>query len=46
MSERKDILTDDMRRLIEEQRLCYVATAESSELAAKGTVVWDATRGP
>jgi hypothetical protein len=25
MSERKDILTDTMRRLIEEQRLCYVA---------------------
>lgn len=30
MSERKDILTEDMRRLIEEQRLCYVATAESA----------------
>src|SRR5690242_11031775 len=46
MSERGDILTDDMRRLIEDQRLCYVATADADgapNLSAKGTlVVWDA----
>jgi hypothetical protein len=46
MSEGNDILTDDMRRLIEEQRLCYVATADADgapNLSAKGTlVVWDA----
>jgi uncharacterized protein len=46
MTERRDILTDDMRRLIEEQRLCYVATADADgapNLSAKGTlVVWDA----
>jgi uncharacterized protein len=46
MSERREILTDDMRRLIEEQRLCYVATADADgapNLSAKGTlVVWDA----
>jgi len=46
MSKRRDILTDDMRRLIEEQRLCYVATADADgapNLSAKGTlVVWDA----
>jgi predicted pyridoxine 5'-phosphate oxidase superfamily flavin-nucleotide-binding protein len=46
MSERKDILTDDMRRLIAEQRLCYVATVDADgapNLSAKGTlVVWDA----
>ena len=46
MSERRDILTDEMRRLIEEQRLCYVATADAvgaPNLSAKGTlVVWDA----
>jgi predicted pyridoxine 5'-phosphate oxidase superfamily flavin-nucleotide-binding protein len=46
MSERRDILTDDMRRLIAEQRLCYVATADADgapNLSAKGTlVVWDA----
>ena len=45
MSERKDILTDDMRRLIAEQRLCYVATVDAEgapNLSAKGTlVVWD-----
>lgn len=44
MSERRDILTDEMRRLIEEQRLCYVATADAvgaPNLSAKGTlVVW------
>ena len=28
MSERKGILTDDMRRLIAEQPLCYVATVD------------------
>jgi predicted pyridoxine 5'-phosphate oxidase superfamily flavin-nucleotide-binding protein len=46
MSERRDILTGEMRRLIEEQRLCYVATADAGgapNLSAKGTlVVWDA----
>ena len=46
MSARKDILTDDMRRLIAEQRLCYVATVDAEgapNLSAKGTlVVWDA----
>jgi len=46
MSERKDILTDKMRRLIEAQRLCYVATVDADgapNLSAKGTlVVWDA----
>jgi predicted pyridoxine 5'-phosphate oxidase superfamily flavin-nucleotide-binding protein len=45
MSEEKDTLTDDMRRMIEEQRLCYVATADAlgaPNLSAKGTlVVWD-----
>jgi predicted pyridoxine 5'-phosphate oxidase superfamily flavin-nucleotide-binding protein len=45
MSERNEMLTDDMRRLIEEQRLCYVATADADgapNLSAKGTlVVWD-----
>jgi predicted pyridoxine 5'-phosphate oxidase superfamily flavin-nucleotide-binding protein len=47
MSERKDILTDDMRRLIAEQRLCYVATVDADgapNLSAKGTlVVWAAS---
>jgi predicted pyridoxine 5'-phosphate oxidase superfamily flavin-nucleotide-binding protein len=46
MREHGDILTDDMRRLIEEQRLCYVATADADgapNLSAKGTLVaWDA----
>jgi uncharacterized protein len=46
MRERTDILTDDMRRLIEGQRLCYVATADADgapNLSAKGTlIVWDA----
>ena len=46
MSERKDILTADMRRLIAEQRLRYVATVDADgapNLSAKGTlVVWDA----
>jgi predicted pyridoxine 5'-phosphate oxidase superfamily flavin-nucleotide-binding protein len=46
MSKETDILTDDMRRLIEEQRLCYVATADvdgAPNLSAKGTlVVWAA----
>jgi predicted pyridoxine 5'-phosphate oxidase superfamily flavin-nucleotide-binding protein len=46
MSEQVDILTTDMRRLIEEQRLCYVATADADgapNLSAKGTlIVWDA----
>jgi uncharacterized protein len=44
MSEQRDILTDDMRRLIEAQRLCYVATVDADgapNLSAKGTlVVW------
>jgi predicted pyridoxine 5'-phosphate oxidase superfamily flavin-nucleotide-binding protein len=44
MSKETDILTDDMRRLIEEQRLCYVATVDAEgapNLSAKGTlVVW------
>ena len=31
MSAHNDILTDDMRRLVEEQRLCYVATADGLE---------------
>jgi predicted pyridoxine 5'-phosphate oxidase superfamily flavin-nucleotide-binding protein len=46
MSEQRDILTEDMRRLIAAQRLCYVATVDadgSPNLSAKGTlVVWDA----
>ena len=46
MSERRDILTDGMRGLIEEQRLCYVATVDADgapNLSAKGTlVVWGA----
>jgi predicted pyridoxine 5'-phosphate oxidase superfamily flavin-nucleotide-binding protein len=46
MSEQRDILTDDMRRLIEAQRLCYVATVDADgapNLSAKGTlVVWGA----
>jgi uncharacterized protein len=46
MNDRNDILTGDMRRLIEEQRLCYVATADADgapNLSAKGTlVVWGA----
>jgi predicted pyridoxine 5'-phosphate oxidase superfamily flavin-nucleotide-binding protein len=46
MSARKDSLTDDMRRLIAEQRLCYVATVDAEgapNLSAKGTlVIWDA----
>jgi predicted pyridoxine 5'-phosphate oxidase superfamily flavin-nucleotide-binding protein len=46
VSERKDILTNDMWRLVEEQRLCYVATVDADgapNLSAKGTlVVWDA----
>jgi predicted pyridoxine 5'-phosphate oxidase superfamily flavin-nucleotide-binding protein len=46
MSEQTGILTTDMRRLIEEQRLCYVATADADgapNLSAKGTlIVWDA----
>ena len=46
MSEQRDILTDEMRRLIEAQRLCYVATVDAdgaTNLSAKGTlVVWGA----
>ena len=46
MSDETDKLTDDMRRLIEEQRLCYVATVDAEggpNLSAKGTlVVWAA----
>jgi predicted pyridoxine 5'-phosphate oxidase superfamily flavin-nucleotide-binding protein len=46
MSDETDNLTDDMRRLIEEQRLCYVATVDAEgapNLSAKGTlVVWAA----
>src|SRR5262245_58121827 len=46
MSERKDIVTDDMRRLLAKQRHCYVATVDAEgapNLSAKGTlVVWDA----
>jgi uncharacterized protein len=46
MTEQRDILTEDMRRLIEAQRLCYVATVDADgapNLSAKGTlVVWGA----
>ncbi len=45
MDQNTDMLTEDMRRLIEEQRLCYVATADadgSPNLSAKGTlIVWE-----
>jgi hypothetical protein len=36
MSEREDIFADDMRGLIEQQRLCYHATADGApNLSAK-----------
>ena len=46
MSERNDVLTDDVRRLIEGRRLCSEATVDSDgalNLSARGTLVaWDA----